>query len=194
MNTCRAISKSSLQGVCCATLALILLLTGASVFAQSSAADWQQQVRESVKGHRLKPALETVERRLAQDDTDLEAHGWHARLLAWIPILDRLVSGQLEVPEHALKNALANTCRNCSRVLVGYLSQSTGKTRELIARTLGELAGPELESELLSLATDPLPEVRASAARALASARPPLALPALTRWRMIPNGSFAFAP
>jgi hypothetical protein len=99
---------------------------------------------------------------------------------AAVPILDRLVWGELQVPEHALKNALANTCRSSPQVLANYLHPSRGKTRELIARILGELAGPELESELLSLATDPLAEVRASAARALAHARPPMALPVLS--------------
>jgi HEAT repeat protein len=96
------------------------------------------------------------------------------------PILDRLVWGELNVPEHALKNALANTCRTSPKVLASYLHPSRGRTRELIARILGELAGPDLETELLSLATDPLAEVRASAARALAHARPPMALPVLS--------------
>ena len=99
---------------------------------------------------------------------------------AAVAILDRLVRGELNVPEHTVKNALANTCRTSPSVLANYLHQARGKTRELIARILGELAVPELESELLSLAADPLPEVRASAARALAQARPAMALPVLS--------------
>jgi HEAT repeat protein len=118
---------------------------------------------------------ESLENRIAA----IRGLGRTGLIEAAIPILDRLVWGELKVPEHTLKNALANTCRSSPRVLANYLHQSSGKTRELIARILGEIASPELESELLSLATDPLAEVRASAARALAHARPPMALPAL---------------
>jgi HEAT repeat protein len=99
---------------------------------------------------------------------------------AAVAILNRLVWGELRVPEHALKNALANTCRPSPRVLANYLSQSRGKTRELIARVLSEMAGPELVNELLPLAADPLAEVRAAAARALAHTSPQMALPALS--------------
>jgi HEAT repeat protein len=44
---------------------------------------------------------------------------------------------------------------------------------------LGELAGPDLLDELLVLTADPLPEVRASAARALGNAKSSVALAAL---------------
>ncbi len=98
---------------------------------------------------------------------------------AAVPLLDRFVSGQLGVPEHTLKNALATCCRNCPEVLMKYLHHASGKSRELLARVLAEVATPELGEELLVLATDPLPEVRASAARALASVNEPFALSAL---------------
>ncbi|HEY7616965.1 MAG TPA: HEAT repeat domain-containing protein, partial [Terriglobales bacterium] len=99
---------------------------------------------------------------------------------AALPLLDRLLAGEFRVPEHTLKNALANCCRNEPGLLVSYLNDSAGKTRELIARVLGEVASPKLGDELLILAADPLPEVRASAARALAAAPASTALPALT--------------
>lgn len=83
LNTCRAVNGSWLRGVCLAALCFIFLLAGTPAFAQSSGDDWQRQARESVRDHRLDAALEIVERRLAQDDTDLEARGCHARLLAW---------------------------------------------------------------------------------------------------------------
>jgi HEAT repeat protein len=95
-------------------------------------------------------------------------------------ILSQLVWGELKVPEHALKNALANTCRSSPSVLANYLNQSRGKTRELLARVLSEMAGPELVNELLPLAADPLAEVRAAAARALANTSLEIALPALS--------------
>ena len=78
-----------------------------------------------------------------------------------------------------MKNALANCCRNSPGLLLAYMDRCAGPARELIARVLGEVATPELGDELLILAADPLPEVRASAARALANAQPVLAFPAL---------------
>jgi HEAT repeat protein len=100
-------------------------------------------------------------------------------LEAAIPILDRVVDGQLDAPERSLKTALANCSRSRPIVLVSYLNQSEGKARELLARVLAELVSPELGEELLVLAADPLPEVRASAARALGSTNTAYTLPAL---------------
>jgi HEAT repeat protein len=98
---------------------------------------------------------------------------------AAIPLLDRLLGGDLQVPEHALKNALANCCQSRPGILVKYLSEASGRTRELLARVLGELANAELGEDLIVLASDALPEVRASAARALAHAQEAIALPTL---------------
>jgi len=98
---------------------------------------------------------------------------------AAVRLLDRLVAGDLRVPEHALKNALASCCQNRPSLLVKYVNQSTGRTRELLSRVLGELATPELGEDLIILASDPLPEVRASAARSLGRAHPSIALPTL---------------
>lgn len=99
---------------------------------------------------------------------------------AALPLLERLIEGELHVPEQALKNALARACRTSPRLLPIYISRAEGGARELLARVLGELASPELGDELLVLASDPLPEVRASAARALAHAPPEVAVPALS--------------
>src|ERR1700733_11720805 len=93
--------------------------------------------------------------------------GRTARMEAAIPILDRIVTGRFDAPERSLKNALVNCCRSYPEVLVNYVEQTDGPGRELLSRVLGELASPELGEELLILAADSLPEVRASAARAL---------------------------
>jgi HEAT repeat protein len=98
---------------------------------------------------------------------------------AAIPILDRIVAGHLDAPERSLKNALVNCCRSHPEMLVNYVAQTEGPTRELLARVLGELASPELGEELLVLAADTLPEVRASAARALGNSNTSYTLPAL---------------
>jgi HEAT repeat protein len=99
---------------------------------------------------------------------------------AAVPLLNLFMAEELRVPEHTLKNALLNCCREAPEVLVPYLNDASGRTRELIARVLGELANFSLGEELLILAADPLPEVRASAARALAKVQPEIAFPVLS--------------
>ncbi|MGA2020280.1 MAG: HEAT repeat domain-containing protein, partial [Candidatus Sulfotelmatobacter sp.] len=105
--------------------------------------------------------------------------GRTARMEAAIPILDRIVTGHFDAPERSLKNSLVNCCRSDPDVLVNYLERTHGPVRELLARVLGELASPELGEELLVLASDVLPEVRASAARALGNTNTSYTLPAL---------------
>lgn len=100
---------------------------------------------------------------------------------AAVPIIEGMLSGELSgFPDFPIKNALANCCRSNPGLLVTYLRSASGAARELLARVLGELASAELGDELLVLATDPLPEVRASAARALAHSDPDLAFPTLS--------------
>jgi HEAT repeat protein len=99
---------------------------------------------------------------------------------AAFPLLNLYLSEELRVPEHTLKNALLNCCHDAPEVLLPYLERASGHNRELIARILGELACPSLGEELLLLAADPLPEVRASAARALAKVRPEISFPVLS--------------
>lgn len=78
-----------------------------------------------------------------------------------------------------IQNALLQCCRSSPAVLVPFMQRTEGAVRDLIGRVLSELATPELESELILLAGDPLMELRASAARAIIRARPQLALPVL---------------
>ena len=99
---------------------------------------------------------------------------------AAVPIVEGLLSGELTgFPDFPIKNALANCCRSNAKLLVSYLPSASGPARELLARVLGEVASADLGDELLVLATDPLPEVRASAARAMAHSDPDLAFPTL---------------
>src|SRR5271156_2154207 len=99
---------------------------------------------------------------------------------AALPLLEFFVAADLQVPEHTLKNALLSCCRDEPEVLIPYLNHARGSARELIARVLGELANPALGDELLVLAADALPEVRASAARALGKVLPEISFPVLS--------------
>lgn len=100
---------------------------------------------------------------------------------AAIRILDRVAAGGLPVPASPLQNALLSCCRSRPGLLVPYLRHAHESVRPLLARVLGELATPDLDDDLLLLAADPAAEVRASAARALAEAKPRIALPVLTQ-------------
>ena len=63
-------------------LAFVQILAGQTVAGQT-VDDWQLRVRNDVENHHLDDALAIVEQRLANAPEDLEAHGWHGRLLAW---------------------------------------------------------------------------------------------------------------
>ncbi len=95
-------------------------------------------------------------------------------------MLDRVAGRGLRTPGLTLQNSLLNCCRGRPELLRPYLRRTEGGAREMLARVLGELATPEMEEEILLLAADPSPEVRASGARALGVARPASALSALT--------------
>lgn len=94
-------------------------------------------------------------------------------------ILYRVSQNQLHLPLAVLQNALLHCCRTRPSLLYQYMRHSDDKMRPILARVLAEVATAELGEDLVLLASDPLPEVRASAARALAGAKPRLALTAL---------------
>ena len=95
------------------------------------------------------------------------------------PILERLMTDELQVPAHPVSNALLRCCEEHPEVLLPYLRRAHGEVREILARVAAEIALPQMADEILLLAGDPLQEVRASSARALAVVPLPLALPAL---------------
>src|SRR5581483_10086697 len=69
--------EKNLYALC---LAISLL---APVLLAQGGADWQSRVRDSVSNRNLAAALSIVEQRLQAAPDDLEAHGWHGRILAW---------------------------------------------------------------------------------------------------------------
>ncbi len=99
---------------------------------------------------------------------------------AAVSIIESMLLGRWPLPDHVVKNALESCCHNTPAILVRYLKQATGRPRELLARVLGELATPELGEDLILLASDNDPEVRASAARAIGNSHPSFAVPVLS--------------
>ncbi len=96
-------------------------------------------------------------------------------------MLDRVVAGDLALAGTSLMNALIACTRAKPRVLLPYLHLARGPVRELLARVMAEVASVALGDELLLLASDALPEVRASVARALGHAEFGFAFPALAQ-------------
>jgi HEAT repeat protein len=96
-------------------------------------------------------------------------------------MLDRVVAGDLALAGTSLMNALIACTRANPRVLLPYLHLARGPVRELLARVMAEVASVALGDDLLLLASDALPEVRASVARALGHADFGFAFPALAQ-------------
>jgi tetratricopeptide (TPR) repeat protein len=62
---------------------VLSMLTFVSAQAADSHPDWSSQVQIAVKQGDLDKALALTQARIAADPSDLEAHAWRARLLAW---------------------------------------------------------------------------------------------------------------
>src|SRR5467141_684630 len=95
------------------------------------------------------------------------------------PIIEAFMVGGFKVPLDAVNNALVRCYINRPGVILPFLRRSQGELRELLARVASDLATAEMADEMIVLAEDPRPEVRASAAKALSLAPLPLAIPAL---------------
>jgi len=95
------------------------------------------------------------------------------------PILETFMVGGLKVPADPVANALVRCYMDRPEAVLPYLRRSVGESRELLARVASELATSGMADEMILLAEDPRPEVRACAAKALSSAPLPVAIPAL---------------
>ena len=95
------------------------------------------------------------------------------------PIIECLMVGGLKVPPDPIANALVRCFMDQPTALLPYLRRSQGESRDLLARVASELATAAMADEMVMLAGDARPEVRASAARALVLAPVTLAIPAL---------------
>jgi len=97
-----------------------------------------------------------------------------AEILAWVG------EAGVRVSPLPLQNALINCCRESPRILLPYLQHADRPVREILARVLSEIPVRSLEPELVAMAEDELPELRAAAARALSNAEPVNALETLS--------------
>lgn len=95
-------------------------------------------------------------------------------------ILETHMVDGLKVPPAAIVDTLLHCYKDDPNALLPYLRRSSGHSRELLARVAGELATPQMADEILILAADPNPEVRACAARAQTALPLPLAIPILS--------------
>src|SRR3984893_7129372 len=86
----------------------------------------------------------------------------------------------LVVPVLPLQSALVQSCAERPQILLPYLQHAAPAVREALGRVLGEVATASLGTELLQFADDPLPELRAAAARALSLAEPRMAINVLS--------------
>jgi HEAT repeat protein len=96
-------------------------------------------------------------------------------------ILERIERMPLQCPLPVLQGALGSCFRSDPNTLLARVLASDDATRPLLARVLADIAQPGVSQEVLKLVADPLPEVRAAAARVLAATRPAYALLPLTR-------------
>ena len=95
------------------------------------------------------------------------------------PMIEMFMVSGLKVPLDPVTNALVRCYVDRPAAILPFLRRSQGESRELLARVASEVATAEMADEMIVLAEDPLPEVRSAAAKALAVAPLPLAIPAL---------------
>jgi HEAT repeat protein len=142
-----------------------------------------------LKGWRRRSALVALGRTRAPEgipalsealrDPDLEARNAALRGLGRLgspeaaeEILQWVAESGLNVPVLPLQNALINCCRERPQILLSYLQHAEPHLRQVLGRVLGEVASSSLGADLIGLADDELPELRAAAARALSNAQP----------------------
>jgi HEAT repeat protein len=95
-------------------------------------------------------------------------------------ILDWISESGLTVPALPVQSALIQCCAERPQMLIAHLEHTQGPVREVLARVLGEVATPALQTSLLQFVDDELPELRAAAARALSQSQPNVAMASLT--------------
>jgi HEAT repeat protein len=96
-------------------------------------------------------------------------------------IVKRLSRSAVTCPAQALESALTNCYANDPSGLLELVLTANDAMRPAMARVLASVAWPGMQGNIFALASDRLADVRASAARILALARPAGAFSALTK-------------
>jgi HEAT repeat protein len=94
-------------------------------------------------------------------------------------ILNWISESGLTVPALPAQSALIQCCAERPQMLISHLEHTVGPVREVLARVLGEVATPALQTSLLQFVDDELPELRAAAARAMSQSQPQVAIASL---------------
>jgi len=63
---------------------VVFFLTLAACARGQTADNWKRDVQQKIHAKEFRSAQQIVEKRIAESFLDLEAHGWRARLLAWV--------------------------------------------------------------------------------------------------------------
>lgn len=95
------------------------------------------------------------------------------------PIIEMLMIDGLKLPADPVTNTLVRCFMNRPEAILPFVQRSQGESRELLARVASEIATPGMADEMILLAADPRPEVRASACKALAVSPLAVAIPTL---------------
>ena len=125
----------------------------------------------------LSEALDDVQ--LDTRMTAVQALGRTSLAEAAESIIEMHMAGELKVPTDLVTNTLVRCYLDRPEALLPNLRRSLGESRELLARVASELATSGMADEMMQLAEDPQPEVRACAAKSLAVAPLPVAIPVL---------------
>jgi HEAT repeat protein len=120
-----------------------------------------------------------LDRKLETRAAAVQALGSTGLAAAAEPIIEDLMLERLNLPADPVTNALVRCFMHQPEAVLPSLRRSNGKSREILAHVASEIATTGMAEEMILLAEDALPEVRACAARALAVAPPALAIPAL---------------
>ena len=75
-------------------------------------------------------------------------------------ILNWISESGLTVPALPVQSALIQCCAERPQILISHLQHTEGPVREVLARVLGEVATPALQTSLMQFVDDELPELR----------------------------------
>ncbi|HXE74026.1 MAG TPA: HEAT repeat domain-containing protein [Candidatus Xenobia bacterium] len=138
------------------------------------AAEGLERAREIILLGRLRSPLCLPLLRELRDDPDPDVRLAAVRALGLLgtpeavaPLLELLERAEMTVSIPSWQRALISCCQNHPALLLPALDRLSGTPRTLLMRVVAEVASPAILPNLLELAEDPDPQIRAHVARAL---------------------------